>query len=209
VAPLERSERKEREFNTRRAEILKQAERIFATKGFHSVTMAEIAVASGFSIGSLYHFFKGKEDLYTTMISEKLDLMYAEIIKATDGAKDITGKLEALIDAYLMFVEKNRDFWRLFINGESTVLPEVMTSLRQKLTDDYYKHITFIENLLKSCIRKGLFRALPPYEMAEALFHLIKASSLEWMLSPTKESLNSKKGFIMDIFLHGVKKNDE
>ena len=57
---MERLERKEREFNMRRAEILKQAEKVFATKGFHNVTVAEIASASGFSIGSLYQFLKAK-----------------------------------------------------------------------------------------------------------------------------------------------------
>jgi AcrR family transcriptional regulator len=64
-----RSERKEREFNMRRAEILRTAEKIFAAKSFQDVTMAEIANASGFSTGSLYQFFEGKENLYTTMIS--------------------------------------------------------------------------------------------------------------------------------------------
>jgi AcrR family transcriptional regulator len=53
----------------RRAEILRTAEKIFAAKSFHDVTMAEIANASGFSTGSLYQFFEGKENLYTTMIS--------------------------------------------------------------------------------------------------------------------------------------------
>ena len=205
---MERLERKEREFNMRRMEILKQAEKVFATKGFHNVTVAEIADASGFSIGSLYQFFESKENLYTTMISEKLDLMYAEIRKATNTAKDITGQLEALVNAHLQFIEKNKDFCRLFIKGENAALSEAMTSLRQKLIDDYFKHITFIENLLKDGIKKDVLRALPPHEMAEALFHLIRASSIEWMLVPTKESLSSKKGFIMDIFLHGVKKYD-
>ena len=37
---MERLERKKREFNMRRAEILKQAEKVFATKGFHNVTVA-------------------------------------------------------------------------------------------------------------------------------------------------------------------------
>jgi len=170
--------------------------------------VAEIASASGFSIGSLYQFFEGKENLYTTMISEKLDLMYAEIRKATNAAKDITGKIEALIEAHLQFIEKNTDFCRLFIKGENDALSEAMTSLRQKLIDDYFKHINFIENLLKDGIKKNLLRALPPHDMASALFHLIRASSMEWMLVPTKESLGSKKGFIMDIFLHGVKKYD-
>lgn len=203
---MERLERKEREFNMRRTEILKQAEIIFAMKGFHNVTMAEIAGASGFSIGSLYQFFEGKENLYTTMITEKLDLIYPEIIKATETANDITGKLEALIDAYLQFVEKNTDFWRLFMNGQSAALSEVMTSLRQRLLDDYYQHITVIEDLLKSGIKKGLFRDLPSQEMAEALFYLIRASAITWMLNPTKESLLSKRSFILDLFLHGVQK---
>jgi AcrR family transcriptional regulator len=203
---MERLERKEREFNARRADILKQAEIIFAMKGFHNVTMAEIAGASGFSIGALYQFFKGKEDLYTTMITEKLDLIYPEIIKATNTTNDITGKIEALIDAYLRFVEKNTDFWRLFLNGQSAALSEVMTSLRQRLMDDYYQHITVIEDLLKNGIKKGLFRDLPSQEMAEALFYLIRASAIAWMLNPKKESLLSKRAFIIDIFLHGVQK---
>ena len=205
---MERSDRKEREFNMRRMEILEQAEKVFATKGFHNVTMAEIAHASGFSIGSLYQFFEGKENLYTTMISEKLDLMYAEIRKTANMGKDIPGKLEALIDAHLQFLEKNTDFCRLLIKGENAALSEAMASLRQKIIDDYFKHITFIENLLKEGIKKGLLRALPPHEMAEALFHLIRAASIEWMLVPAKKSFNSKRGFILDIFLHGVKKYD-
>jgi len=205
---MERLERKKREFNMRRAEILKQAEKVFATKGFHNVTVAEIANASGFSIGSLYQFFEGKENLYTTMISEKLDLMYADIRKTTNAAKDITDKIEVLIDAHLQFIEKNKDFCRLFIKGENAALSEAMALLRQKLIDDYFKHITFIENLLKDGIRKGLLRALPPHDMASALFHLIRASSMEWMLVSSKESFSSKKGFILDIFLNGVKKYD-
>ena len=205
---MERLERKEREFNMRRAEILKQAEKVFATKGFHNVTVAEIASASGFSIGSLYQFFDGKENLYTTMISEKLDLMYAEIRKSTNAAKDITSKIETLIDAHLQFIEKNTDFCRLFIKGENAALSETMTLLRQKLIDDYFKHINFIENLLKDGINRGELRNLPSRDMAEALFFLMRSSAVTWMINPIKESLLSQKRFIMDIFLHGVKKYD-
>ena len=60
-------------------------------------------------------FFKGKENLYKKMISEKLGLMYVEIRKATNAAKDITGKIEVPVNAHLQFIEKNTDFCRLFI----------------------------------------------------------------------------------------------
>ncbi len=87
-------------------------------------------------------------------------------------------------------------------------MSDTMTSLGQKLTDSYNKHITFIENILKSGIEAGLLRDLPSRDMAEALFYLIGAASVKWMLMPTKESPCSPKGFIMDVFLNGVKKYD-
>lgn len=205
---MEKLKRKEREFNMRRAEILKKAETVFASKGFHNVTMAEIASTSGFSIGSLYQFFEGKENLYTTMIGEKLDLMYTEVRRQTDAAHGILNKIETLIDAHLQFIENNTDFCRLFIKGENAALSEAMTSLRQKIIDDYFKHIAFIENLLKDGVESGFLRALPPHDMAQSLFHLIRASSIEWMLRPAKESPSSKKGLIMNIFFNGVKKYD-
>ena len=201
-----RSERKEREFNTRRAEILEQAEKIFAAKGFHDVTMAEIAGASGFSIGALYQFFKGKEHLYFTMINEKIDLMYDEIHQEVKSTKDLTGKIATLIDAHLHFVENNADFCRIFLRGENEALSKMMTSIRQKLINDYYQHLSFIEKILKSGIKSGLLRSLPPREMAGALSHLIRAASVDWLLVPSKEPLSSKRAFILDIFLHGAKK---
>jgi AcrR family transcriptional regulator len=204
---MERLERKEREFNTRRADIMEQAERIFAAKGFYNVTMAEIAGASGFSIGSLYQFFEGKENLYTTMVGEKLDLMYAGIREEVNATKDITDKIAALIGAHFRFVEKNTDFCRIFLRGENDALSEMMTSLRRKLIDDYLQHITFIENLMKSGIKKGFLRPLVPREMAGLLFGVIRSTAIDWMLLPTKESLNLKKDRIMEIFLEGVKKH--
>ncbi|MGA2526187.1 MAG: TetR/AcrR family transcriptional regulator [Smithellaceae bacterium] len=206
---MERSERKEREFNVRRAEILEQAERIFATKGFYNVTMAEIAGASGFSIGSLYQFFEGKEHLYRMMLCEKLDLMYAEIRKEVNAAKDITDKITTLIDAHFRFVEKNTDFFRVFFCGENDALSEMMTSLRRKLIDDYLQHITFIENLMKSGIKRGFLRPLVPRELAGLLFGLIRSTAIDWMLLPKEKSLNLKKDLIMEIFLQGVKKHDK
>lgn len=203
-----KTERKEREFNTRRAEILQHAEKIFSVKGYHNVTMAEIAGASGFSTGSLYQFFDGKENLYTSMIGEKLDLMYTEIRKKTEEAANIIDKIDTLVDVQLQFMEKNADFCRLFLKGESAVLSETMTSLRKKLIEGYLQHINYIENLLKEGIEKGLIRNLPVNDMAESLFYLSGASSIEWMLSLNNESPGAKKKFILDIFFNGVKTHD-
>ena len=206
---MEKTARKEREFKVRRAEILEQAEKIFAIKGFYNVTMAEIANASGFSIGSLYQFFEGKENLYSSMLSEKLDLMYGQIREKVKATQGIAEKIEMIIASHFQFVENNADFCRLFLRGESAALSDVMTSLRQKMLDDYSKHLTFIENELKSGIKSGYLRPFPSRDIAEVLFGLIRASAIDWMLFSPKTSFSSKKDFILEVFLQGVQQDEK
>jgi len=55
--------RKEREFLRHRQEILESALELFSEKGFHNVTMLQIAGESEFAVGTLYKFFANKEDL--------------------------------------------------------------------------------------------------------------------------------------------------
>jgi AcrR family transcriptional regulator len=206
---MEKTQRKESEFSMRRAAILSEAEKVFSARGYHNVTVAEIANASGFSTGSLYQFFKGKEHLYTTMISEKLTMMYESIKQEVKSAKDLNGKLTALIGAQLQFAEKNTDFCRTFLRGENELSAQAMSSMRQQLMDDYFKHLSFIENILKAGIKGGVLRNLPPHDMAATLSHLIRAASIDWMIMPSKDTLVTKKDFILDIFLNGVKKHDD
>jgi len=206
---MEKTQRKEREFNVRRAAILFEAEKVFSARGYHNVTVAEIAAASGFSTGALYQFFIGKEQLYTTMISEKLTMMYESIKYEVKSAMNLKGKLAALIGAQLQFVEQNADFCRIFLRGENELSAQSMNSMRQQMINDYFKHLSFIENILKAGIKDGELRNLPTRDIAAALSYLIRAAAIDWMLVPTKDSLVSKKEMILDIFLNGVEKHDE
>jgi AcrR family transcriptional regulator len=205
---MDKLARKEREFKARRTEIMEQAEKIFSARGFHDVTMAEIANASGFSIGSLYQFFTGKENLYTTMISEKMDLMYGQIREEVRGTEEIADKISMLIGAHFQFVENNADLCRLLLRGENASVSEIMASLQKKMMDDYLHHLTFIEDLLDAGTKTGFLRPLPPQAMARALFGLIRSTSIDWMFLPTDSSLSSKKDFVLDIFLKGVQQNE-
>jgi len=206
---MERLERKEKEFKVRRADILKQAEKIFADRGFYNVTMAEIASASGFSSGSLYLYFTGKEDLYSSMIMGKLDLMYDQIKAKVNAASGVYEKIETIIAAHFQFVENNADFCRLFMRGENAAPSDVMTLLRRKILHDYSQYLTFIEKELNRGIKKGLLRALPARDMAKVLFGLVRLSSLHWLIFSQKESLSSQKDFLLDVFLRGVQQNEK
>lgn len=206
---MEKEQRKEREFNIRRAAILTEAEKNFSASGYHYVTMAEIASASGFSTGALYQFFKSKEHLYTTMISEKLARMYEITKQEVNSVSDLNGKLSALVGAQLQFAEENAYFCRIFLRGENELSAQTMNSMREQLMNDYFKHLSFIENILKGGIKDGVLRDLPPNDLAAALSFLIRAAIMNWLITTSQATLVSKKEMILDIFFNGVKKHDD
>ncbi|MCX5838583.1 MAG: TetR/AcrR family transcriptional regulator [Deltaproteobacteria bacterium] len=204
---MEKAKRKEREFNLRRAEILEQAEKIFAEKGFYNTTVAEIAAASGFAIGTLYQFFAGKEQLYTAMITEKLTMMYERIRKAVEKEAGIFRKIEILVVSNFQFVENNADFCSIFVRGDHLSLSEGSVALRDRMMRDYADHVSFIEELIREGIRTGDLKKMDPRMMAAALLGIINSCSFKWLTVAKERSLETKVPFVMDIFLQGVRRD--
>ena len=200
----EKLHRKEKEFRLRRAEILEQAEKIFATKGFHETTMAEIAGASGFSTGSLYHFFSGKEQLYSVMVLEKVHLMYAEILDTVSKERTIRDRIKALVSAHFGYVEHHLDFYRVLVGHESGLRSEGLNKLRERIVAEHLKHVVYIEDLLKEGIRKKVLRALDAKSLATALMGIISYSKFSWIMTSPGTSLSGKVDDVLDVFMKGA-----
>ena len=204
---MEKAERKEREFNLRRAEILEQAEKIFAAKGYHNTTVAEIAGASGFAVGTLYQFFESKEQLYTVMLTEKLNRMYSGIREAVAVEADTIQKIECLVASQFRFIENNAEFFSIFIRGDHLSLSEGSAALRKRMVADYAVHVSFTEEVLRDGIRAGILKEMDPRMMASALTGIINSFASKWLAMMEGASLMSNIPFVIDIFLEGVRKN--
>jgi AcrR family transcriptional regulator len=199
-----KSQRKEKEFRLRRSEILEQAEELFSAKGFHETKMAEIADASGFSIGSLYRFFSGKEELYSVMVMEKVQLMYAEIAEAVSRQQVNRDKIKALVISHFEYVEHHIDFYRLLVGNESGLRSEGMQQLRELILDEHRRHVEYIEGLLQEGIQQHVLRALDTKSLANALMGIIAYFKFAWIMNPDRTSLLQKVDDALDVFLNGA-----
>ncbi len=202
-----KARRKEREFNLRRAEILEQAEKIFAAKGFHNTAVAEIADASGFAVGTLYQFFASKEQLYILMLVDKLNMMYSAIRESVAKETDIFKKIEVLVSSQFNFVENNSEFCSIFARGDHLSLSEGSVELRKRLKIDYDIHVSFTEELISEGIRTGVLKKMDPRMMAAALTGIANSYASKWLSTMEGMSLTSYVPFVMDIFLGGVRKD--
>jgi TetR/AcrR family transcriptional regulator len=165
-------ERKEREKEQRREDILDAAQRVFFEKGLATATMDEIAETAELSKGTLYLYYKSKEDLYLTVTMRGMQLLYDlfnDVAKSTFApAKMLTN----LSEAYRMFFDSHRDYFRMmhylqtpqFHKQISEEVKQSCSLLNQRIWD-------LVNGILQRCIDEGLLRSdLNPIQLGLILW---------------------------------------
>ena len=107
-------ERKEREKEHRREEIINAAQKVFFEKGLQAATMDEIAEAAELSKGTLYLYYKSKEDLYLTVMMRGIEILHNMFAATTSTKEPTVVQLVQLGDAYYEFFKQHRNYFRMF-----------------------------------------------------------------------------------------------
>jgi len=161
--------RKEREYLRHRQEILKVALKLFSEKGFHNVSMHEIAEKSEFAVGTLYKFFSNKEDLYRALMLEASNVFHSSLMAALSTSGSELEKIRACVEAKIKVFMDNLDYVRLYMAETQGVSFNVKTSLDPEIMDRYEKFLKQLARVFENGIKKRLFKKFEPYLLAVAL----------------------------------------
>jgi AcrR family transcriptional regulator len=114
-------ERKAREKERRRNQIVDAAEKVIFSKGLEQSTMDEIAEEAELSKGTLYLYFKNKNELYLAITQRGSDILNQRFSEVFASAHDHTGieLIQLIGETYLSFVRENPDYYRAFMYYES------------------------------------------------------------------------------------------
>ena len=104
-------ERKAREKEARRSDILEAAKTVFFEHGFQAATMEQIAREAELSKGTLYLYFSSKEELYVTVFMEGLDELNRRLRRAVEQGKGSEDRLRSLGRAYLDFYCEQKNYF--------------------------------------------------------------------------------------------------
>jgi AcrR family transcriptional regulator len=114
------AERKEREKLQRRRDIIDAAEKVFFSRGFESATMDEIAEMAELSKGTLYLYFRSKEDLQFAIFMRGSDILMKMMKEnLSTESTGYQGLLE-LADSFINFSREYEDYFSLFMYYESS-----------------------------------------------------------------------------------------
>lgn len=206
---LDEESRKGREYLARRAEILKAAEKLFAERGFHGTTMLDLANLSEFSVGTLYNFFKTKEEVYYTLLMEKLDFFQLRLDTEVNQHPAGLAQILALIEATVKFFQENQSFFRIFIQERSTFELQVGAAARKELREKHLAYIDFVAHVMAKAIKKRDIQEFNPLEVAYSLVGILNSLLIYWTMDTKLNGLGSKVPFIYDLFLKGAAKRKE
>jgi len=145
-------ERKEREKEARRNQILDAAETIFKSKGLGQTTMDDIAKAAELAKGTIYLYYRNKDELLLGIMLRAQEMMLGKFQEAVDTSSLSLQRLGALGTAYWEYVTAHGFHFSLMCMSEN--LPQ-----RQQINDEllmqFYENTNGIWRLLVSLIEEG------------------------------------------------------
>jgi AcrR family transcriptional regulator len=141
-----------------RERILREATRLFVARGYHGLSMREIAEAVGVSKAGLYYHFKDKEDLFLAILTDNLERMEREI--QTDGQAGTTrARVRALTEAIFRQAPEQRAIIRL----ASQEMGHLSQAARIRFNEVYHqKFIGRVQAILAEGIASGELRPMDP-----------------------------------------------
>jgi AcrR family transcriptional regulator len=202
--------RKAREYLTHREEILSAAAKVFAAKGFFTSKMSDIAQEAEFGIGTLYKYFKSKDELFFTLMDNKMEeinrLIKTELSQKTSAIERIRKVLKSLFE----FIERNRDFFRIYISEQNRFewTGKVQDDLGKVIQEKMVIYINILVKVMKQGIKSGEFKSMDPRDMAHALLGIVNSLVTEWLINPEYYPLILKQETVLEIFLGGVKRKE-
>ncbi len=201
----EKLSRRERERLRQRQEILAAALELFAQRGYHHVAMQEIAEKAEFAIGTLYKFFRNKEELYRALVLDQCDQIEARLRQVLHDAEDEVDKLRAYVRAKMAWCRQNLPFVRLFLAESRGVSFNLKASLNDELRQRYYAFIEHVAQVFQQGFARGRFRRIAaPYFLAVALDSVMDAYLLLWLDAPERHPYPDDPDAILGLFFHGL-----
>ncbi len=204
-------ERKEREKERRRQQIIVAAKRVFSEKGFNKATMEDIAHEAELSPGTLYLYFKNKEELYASLSLRILQYLHIRVEHVNKEDLPPEEKMDALVEAmYDVYAFDPLILINMFHLQSSETLKNLSPKLMAEIEELSRKSIGAIALIFEQGIDSGLFIDRHPVALADIFWALFSGVIL-WTTS--KKIFNEEKDYLKDtlkiafeVFSRGIEK---
>jgi AcrR family transcriptional regulator len=103
-----------RRYDRRQQQVVYQAAKEFARRGYDQTTMQELAASMDLATGALYHYFSGKEELLTAICDQLMEPLLEQATELLAAPQDPEQQLRAVVRLWVCHVVEHRDHMLVF-----------------------------------------------------------------------------------------------
>ena len=185
----------------KRDAILRAAIDVFADRGFFNAQVADVARAAGVAAGTVYLYFRGKDDLLVCVFERTMREALARVRTAVADTTDPAERLRRFARLHLGGLGRDRNLAIVF-QVELRQSTKFMERFSSTFLRDY---LGMIREAIEEGQRTGQFRAdLKATVAAKVFFGVLDEMATNWILSRRRYSLEAETDAVVDLFLNGA-----
>ncbi len=187
--------------NDKFSAILRGAIQVFARSGYFNAKVAEVARAAGVADGTVYLYFKNKDDLLVSIFNTAMADFNARAKQELAAIADPHQQLRHFAKLHFEALEADRELAVVF-QVEFRHSTRFMEQFSETMLADYLK---MLREILERGQAQGVFRAsLNPKIIAKVIFGALDEMVTNWVLSHHNFKLTPLVDPVLDVFLHGI-----
>ena len=179
--------------------------RVIARKGMAAATMQEIAEEAGVAKGTIYLYFRDRDELVEKTFENAITQLHARIDEAMNAEGSFEEKLRKMLTAKIQFFQENREFFRLYM---SLRFPEgnPQQQRRQKRTcqPQYQSRVNQFAQLLQQAMDAGELRPMNANRLAIFLIEGSNAVTIERVMEEAPPPEQDDVELIASALLDGI-----
>jgi TetR/AcrR family fatty acid metabolism transcriptional regulator len=188
----------------KRRRILDAAIRVFARKGYFAARVSDVAKRAGVADGTIYLYFRGKEDLLVRLFDEVMSEHVLQARGAMAALPTAPERLQAVARRHLAVLGGNRDLAAVF-----QVELRQSTRFMERFTASWLRdYFALLDEILEQGQREGSLRCDFNRRLAaKILFGALDETVTSWLLAEKQYPLEDLAAPVVDLFLRGAGQN--
>src|SRR5579872_117627 len=186
----------------KRTAILDAARGVFSKKGYAEAAVDDVAEEAQVAKGTLYLYFKSKEELYLAVLAGDLRQMSAEARREMERAEGFRDKLRAFLRVRLEFSRTHEAFYRIYLAEYGSMF--VKAPISRELMQLFRANIRHVTRVVEEAIRQGEIRPVPAGALAAALFDVSRGLLERRLLNWREFQVRDEIEFTIDLLSGGV-----
>lgn len=182
--------------------ILHAAIKVFSEKGFYNSRVSEIAKEANVADGTIYLYFKNKDDILISLFEEEFGKIVQNMRAALDKEKDALQKIKRFAITHLSIVSKQQELGEVM----GVEVRQSSKFMKEYINKPFIEYLNIIRSVVTEGQEKGLIRKdLTPGIMKRAFFGALDEMARYWVLSTQKKhSIDDAALQISDVFIRGM-----